>query len=26
VPVGEDLKLLTVQGMKRMGDRKKSFR
>ncbi len=26
VPVGEDLKLLAVQGMKRMGDRENSFR
>jgi hypothetical protein len=26
VPVGEDLKLLTVQGMKGMGDREYSFR
>ncbi len=26
VPVGEDLKLLAVQGMKRMGDREHSFR
>ena len=26
VSVGEDLKLLTVQGMKGMGDREKSFR
>ncbi len=25
VPVGEDLKLLAVQGMKRMGDRENSF-
>lgn len=25
VPVAEDLKLLTVQGMKGMGDREKSF-
>ncbi len=26
VPVGEDLKLLAVQGMKGMGDRENSFR
>ena len=26
VPVGEDLKLLAVQGMKRVGDRENSFR
>jgi len=26
VPVGEDLKLLAIQGMKRMGDRENSFR
>ena len=26
VPVGEDLKLLAVQGMEGMGDREKSFR
>jgi len=25
VPIGEDLKLLAVQGMKRMGDRENSF-
>jgi hypothetical protein len=25
VPVGEDLKLLPIQGMKRMGDRENSF-
>jgi hypothetical protein len=25
VPIGEDLKLLTVQGMERMGDRENSF-